>query len=335
MKKLRSRLWIKLILSAVFAAACAAFVYVWALELSYRLLDQIYINPAVILKREEQYIKDFQSYVTEQKLSMNDRKKIKEFTKTDWTIVMALYQENDIIFSSDSRFIVPLPADEYGETIKDTSEASGVFNVTFTDGAVQAALVYTGYENYQSAGVIVTLLSGLCFAVILYLLIRKKVKYIELLGKELEILKGGDLNYQITIRGNDELAALAGEMDSMRRAIRSRQEEEELAHLANRGIVTAMSHDLRTPLTALMGYLDILSIEEDPGKKQKYLSVCRDKACQIKSLSDKLFEYFLVYSSDQDELHADEVNGLTWKMRGLRWRAGPEKLHAGYWWMWI
>ena len=98
-------------------------------------------------------------------------------------------------------------------------------------------------------------------------------------------------------------------MDSMRRAIRSRQEEEELAHLANRGIVTAMSHDLRTPLTALMGYLDILSIEEDPGKKQKYLSVCRDKACQIKSLSDKLFEYFLVYSSDQDELHADEVNG--------------------------
>lgn len=130
-----------------------------------------------------------------------------------------------------------------------------------------------------------------------------------MLGKELEILKGGDLNYQITIRGNDELAALAGEMDSMRRAIRSRQEEEELAHLANRGIVTAMSHDLRTPLTALMGYLDILSIEEDPGKKQKYLSVCRDKACQIKSLSDKLFEYFLVYSSDQDELHADEVNG--------------------------
>ena len=81
------------------------------------------------------------------------------------------------------------------------------------------------------------------------------------------VLKGGDLNYQITIRGNDELAALAGEMDSMRRAIRSRQEEEELAHLANRGIVTAMSHDLRTPLTALMGYLDILSIEEDPGKK--------------------------------------------------------------------
>ena len=59
MKKLRSRLWIKLILSAVFAAACAAFVYVWALELSYRLLDQIYINPAVILKREEQYIKEF------------------------------------------------------------------------------------------------------------------------------------------------------------------------------------------------------------------------------------------------------------------------------------
>ena len=70
-----------------------------------------------------------------------------------------------------------------------------------------------------------------------------------------------------------------------------------------------MSHDLRTPLTALMGYLDILSIEEDPGKKQKYLSVCRDKACQIKSLSDKLLSIFWYTAVTRDELHADEVNG--------------------------
>ena len=59
MKKLRSRLWIKLILSAVFAAACAALCLCVGAGLSYRLLDQIYINPAVILKQEEQYIKGF------------------------------------------------------------------------------------------------------------------------------------------------------------------------------------------------------------------------------------------------------------------------------------
>ena len=71
----------------------------------------------------------------------------------------------------------------------------------------------------------------------------------------------------------------AAEIDAMRCAIKERQQKEEEAGKANRELVTAMSHDLRTPLTSLLGYVDILQMEkgEDRGQQRKYLNSIRDK----------------------------------------------------------
>lgn len=331
--KYRSRLWIKLILSVAFAAACAFFILVRVMDLGYYILDHNYM-PAVIAGKENEYIRKFQAFVTVNKISMSDGDKIMGFTDQDRKMIMTLYHGDRAIFSSDGRIVATIPDSDYGmmpDHIMDTEpvpvtegekytdpgmeadmepdrEPAG-YTVAFSDGAASAVLFYIGSEEDEIVYALSTVLSGLCFVLILYLLIRKKVKYIELLGKEMEILKSGELNYQVTVKGNDELSSLAEELDSMRKAILSRQEEEELLRIANRDMVTAMSHDLRTPLTSLMGYLDILGMEKNGEKQKKYLSVCRDKAAQIKSLSDKLFEYFLVYSRDQDELHRDEVNG--------------------------
>ncbi len=343
--KYHSRLWIKLILAVAFAAVCAFFILVRVMDLGYYILDHNYM-PAVIAGKEHEYIRKFQAFVTENNISMNDGDKIMGFTDQDRKMIMTLYHGDRAIFSSDGRIVATIPDSNYGmlpdirmdtgpgmeaDSEMDTNPGMGAdsemdtgsgmepdmgwsmepagYTVAFSDGSASAFLFYIGSEEDEFVYVLSTAFGGLCFVLILYLLIRKKVKYIELLGKEMEILKSGELNYQVTVKGNDELSSLAGELDSMRRAILSRQEEEELLRIANRDMVTAMSHDLRTPLTSLMGYLDILGMERDVEKQKKYLSVCRDKAAQIKSLSDKLFEYFLVYSRDQDELHRDEVNG--------------------------
>lgn len=124
-------------------------------------------------------------------------------------------------------------------------------------------------------------------------------------------MKGGNLDYRITVKGKDELASLASEIDAMRRAIKERQQKEEEAGKANRELVTAMSHDLRTPLTSLLGYVDILQMgkEDDSGKQEKYLNSIRDKAYRIKELSDQLFEYFIVYGREREALEKEEVNG--------------------------
>ena len=85
--------------------------------------------------------------------------------------------------------------------------------------------------------------------------------------------------------------------------------KEQSALQANKNLVTAMSHDLRTPLTTLTGYLEILNdmgyIDEE--KKRHYLELSLEKTREIKELSDELFEYFLVYEEEQRRIDVEPV----------------------------
>ena len=70
--------------------------------------------------------------------------------------------------------------------------------------------------------------------------------------------------------------------------------------LANSELVTAMSHDLRTPLTSLLAYLELMERGKYENQEQLAYFIRRslEKTMQIKSMADKLFEYFFVYSSE-------------------------------------
>ena len=144
----------------------------------------------------------------------------------------------------------------------------------------------------------------LMFAGILYSCIRKKTRYIILLSRELQAMEGGDLSTPVTICGNDEITSLAVDMDKMRKSFIERlAKEEEMTRRASE-LLTAMSHDLRTPLTSLIGYLDIVELGKcaSPEQTQKYIRSGREKAYQIKEMTDKLFEYFLVYQPSDEPI---------------------------------
>ena len=125
---------------------------------------------------------------------------------------------------------------------------------------------------------------------------RKIIRYIVQLSEEIQAMEGGDLDHPITIRGADELTTLARCLDSMRITLRTQQQEEAEASAKVKSLITEMSHDLRTPLTTLLLYTEILRSHKYDGKAQKndYLNKIDTKARQIKQLSDNLFEYALV-----------------------------------------
>ena len=109
-------------------------------------------------------------------------------------------------------------------------------------------------------------------------------------------MEGGDLDHPITIRGEDELTTLARCLDSMRVTLRQQQEEEAKASAKVKNLIIEMSHDLRTPLTTLLLYTEIVRSRkyENDAQKDDYLNKIDTKARQLKQLSDNLFEYALV-----------------------------------------
>lgn len=129
-------------------------------------------------------------------------------------------------------------------------------------------------------------------------LIQKKVAVIKGLEREIRILEGGDLEYTITVQGQDELGELAQGVEDMRKAILSREAYTQRMQRSTNQLMTSVSHDLRTPLTALLGYLEILAGDTRPACESSYLEKCRQRAFQIRDMINDLFEYFYVSTAE-------------------------------------
>ena len=87
-------------------------------------------------------------------------------------------------------------------------------------------------------------------------------------------------------------------------------DEKEQAWRANQDLITSISHDIRTPLTSLLGYLELIdqhseNLTED---QKKYLAVCSENAGRIKRQSDELFNYFLAYGHREQAVPLQEYN---------------------------
>lgn len=156
-------------------------------------------------------------------------------------------------------------------------------------------LKYVKYYFYVALFV-----SLLIFFLPTFIFIKRKVKYINILKQEVLNMSQGDLSHAMTIMSHDELAILAQEMDTLRITLASNYQNEARIKESHQEMITCLSHDLRTPLTALRGYLDILCLHcyKDEKQMDHYLNSCIEKTEQIKDLSNKIFEYSLVYNDD-------------------------------------
>ena len=189
--------------------------------------------------------------------------------------------------------------------------ASNYHDVMLYDGTVIKVdlEVYLDVDNLYWVDIAEYGSGAIVFILLLFALIHRKIRYINQLEQDLKVLGGGNLEYPITIKGRDELTSLAIGIESLKNGILEEQQMKAEAEKANMELVTAMSHDLRTPLTSLIGYLELLNMHryEDEEQLKKYLEYCRKKAFQMKKVSDRLFEYFLVYGREEKGLQLQKI----------------------------
>lgn len=121
-----------------------------------------------------------------------------------------------------------------------------------------------------------------------------------------QILKT-DTNRLITISGNDrEMKKLADNINKQLKILRKEYLRYKQGDFELKTAITNISHDIRTPLTAICGYLDLLQDNADIAKTEEYISIMRERAELMKQLTEELFRYSVILS-DNKEPKTEEI----------------------------
>ncbi len=282
-------------------------------------LDHTVYGDSFSQKISKRKFSQLQNYVLEEKITPKNLNRLNAWCSRGSKVYLTLYSGTDLIYESPVSKSKNLNADDFDPQYEDRELE---YSLSFSNGIrAQAFLYYYAGDSFYFWMVGVSgLLSFAVFSLCFITLIRRKLTYIQQLKNELDILASGDLTYKVTIRGHDELGALASGIDDMRRSILNHQQTEEAIRSANSRLVTAMSHDLRNPLTSLTAYLELLDMNkvQDEAQRRHLIRQSLTQAVSIRTLADKLFEYFLVYASEweQPELkpfEADDIMSQFWQ----------------------
>ena len=117
-----------------------------------------------------------------------------------------------------------------------------------------------------------------------------------------------DTNTLIDISSRDPyMRKLAADINVQLRLLRRERHRYQQGDLELKEAVTNISHDLRTPLTAINGYLDLLEREETSEKVERYISQIKNRTEVMKNLTEELFRYSVVTSSQELKMERVDV----------------------------
>ena len=143
--------------------------------------------------------------------------------------------------------------------------------------------------------IIITILLFTCIILILKLyFIKKSIKEITVSLEEILNLKSNNL---LTISSSDnDLKLLANKINVELKSLRKQRLQYENVDQSLKKNITNISHDIRTPLTAISGYIDMIKDSNDKSKTDKYVQIIQKRTNDLIALSDQLF----VFSKSMD-----------------------------------
>ncbi|WP_024615392.1 HAMP domain-containing sensor histidine kinase [Clostridium sp. Ade.TY] len=138
------------------------------------------------------------------------------------------------------------------------------------------------------------------FLAVFVILVNRKVKYIKFITKEVKVIKDEGFGKTIEVKGRDELAELCMGINDMSVELRQKIDNEKIIEKGKNELITSVSHDLRTPLTSIIGYIDLLKKNgfHDKEKFDNYLEVIDERTKMLNKLINELFEYTKLNSHD-------------------------------------
>lgn len=306
-------------------------------------INNQYMSDDSVDARERGYIDNLQKYITQNEISSNDTADITKWVKNQRYVYLVIYKDTELIYDS-------IKAEEEEEAAKDKendkddddsdtqSEASSgsdfwgslsdktdddisryldadatLFPIKLSDGIMFASIAEFTQELYYNLSYIISIMAAfILFAIIMMLYFNKTTLRIEKLAGNVRKIEQNNELPDLVIDGSDEIGELANDVNKMKNSIFEKMQKEQDAWKANTELITAMSHDIRNPLTVLLGYLDVMEMQKDTAPALKgYIDACRETALKIKNLSDDMFQYFLVFGKKDIDMSMQDYDAQT------------------------
>ena len=131
------------------------------------------------------------------------------------------------------------------------------------------------------------------FSVSFLLLQSRSMRYISRISSAMREIAEGDLNITLDVEGDDEFADMAENLNNMVEELRQLMDKERESERTKNELITNVAHDLRTPLTSIIGYLELLSgpVKLNEEMQKKYLDITYKKSKRLQKLIEDLFGF--------------------------------------------
>lgn len=312
----------KLLIVQLASLCLALVVFLSCMLLGRHLLNNLYLAPEACLKREQEYVRDLSAYIEENSLSSSDADALTQWARKQKYVYLSVYKGESPILETDgydtemlggSEETAPVSLASLDDSHLLEKSEDGYYKMQFSDGMFRVNITEFSETPYYDLLILVSLTAA-CLA-----MLGMNIHYnssvtgaIIRLNREVQQVAQGNKNLELSSKRPDEIGDLARAVESMRTSIIEQMKKEQDAWQANTGLITAISHDIRTPLTALIGYLDLLQGGQYRNEEQmaSYLNISQKKAIQLKELTDELFRYFLVFGQPEVKMQMERYNAV-------------------------
>lgn len=148
-------------------------------------------------------------------------------------------------------------------------------------------------DQTVGAFVVIVVTALVLFPIIFVLLSHRSIRYLAEITRAVQLIANGQFDTRLPVSSKDELGELAENINRMAAQLKTSIEEERRAEQTKNDLITSVSHDLRTPLTSINGYLGLIEQDRyrDEVELRYYVNIAYDKAQRLTVMINDLFEY--------------------------------------------
>ena len=204
-------------------------------------------------------------------------------------------QQGTLFYSNDSSFM-------YATTF--LSDEKEITIMMFNNQLGTSGFKIDNSKYWDDAGATISrtvrsiaIMGGIVIVIVNFLLIiavsNSIIGPLNKLKEATKMVAEGKFDFELDYTGADELTDVIASFDDMRTKLLESTEQQRRQEENRKEMIAGISHDLRTPLTSIKGYVSGLidGIAESPERRQQYLKIIYNTACDLDKMVDELFLY--------------------------------------------